>query len=573
MFDVSRKFKVTVPNRGVLELGPNDHVASGGEGHVYRKGGLAVKIWDEPDRAAKGRMPEKMKLLQALRHPFVVVPDALVLDAKASPVGICMPWVDKSWALPLAFTNDWRAAHGFDDAKALSFASKMREAVSHAHSKGAVMGDANEMNILGVDGKSGPEPRYIDVDPWVLPGFPGDKVLPTIRDRHSPAFSKEADWFAYAAVTFQLLIGIHPYRGTHPSFGRTDLDGRMAANASVFGKSVRLPAAVRPFSLLPAPLLDWYKEVFDSGLRSPPPDLGLHAPAAARRRVKISSASSLAVVELHALPAPLLRACAPDVALLADGTLISLPDGRIYGKADPKASFMRLQDGSIAGIRVVGERLEFGVLRAAPGASMAFEDSGLAASSAWSSENRLFAKVHDGILEILPRELGPRTAALPGRKWSLNPNSTFFGDGAALWDALGAKHLVVPFGASAVAVVRAPALDGLRPIALLRRGRVGAATFLDASGSYKRAVLFFDEAYASCSISLEDADDGSLSDVATDSGVLARIAQDGKLDLFVPASGARRLVDADVSGFDRLLTGPSGTFGCAQGKIFRLSVR
>jgi hypothetical protein len=577
MFDISSKFKVQIPGRGTLSLGPADHVASGGEGHVYKKSGLAVKMFDDPARAVQGRMTDKIKLLAGLAHPCVVAPEALAVDAGGKAVGLVMPWVDKSWALPLAFTNDWRNQNGFGDKEALSFAARMREVVSFAHGRGAVLGDANELNILGVDAKGGPEPRYIDVDSWGFPGFGGDKVMPSIRDWHSPPFTREADWFAWAVVAFQLLVGIHPYRGTHPAFKRNDLEGRMKANASVFDAAVRTPPAARPLACVPGPLLDWFRAVFADGARDAPPD-PCSAPAARRARAsfKLVSAAALDVAEVYALSAQALRAAAPDVLLLADGALLSLPDGRRIGRADPAAAFARLADGTIAALRAEGGRLAFGALRAAPGAAMAMLDSGLAATAGWSSENRLFAVVHDGLLEVQVRDLGGRFAAVPGRKWSLNPNATVFGDGLAVWDALGARHLVAPFGAGSVAVLRAKELDGLAPVSIVRKGRVAALSLLDKGGSYKRATVLFAADYASCAVEVEDADDaddGALTDAVTEGGVIVRVDADGKLDLRVPASGARRLVDVDATAFGRLLTGPSGTYCADADRVYKLTLR
>lgn len=489
MVDISRPFAIDIPGRGRLELGPNDHVASGGEGHVFRKGPLAVKVWDDPDRAITGRMPEKVPLLAALKHPSVVAPEALALDAGGKPVGVVMPWVE-GWALPLAFTNDWRAANGFSDADALDFAGRMRAVVQFVHGKGAVMGDANELGVLGVDGA----PRYLDVDSWVLPGFPGEKVLQSIHDWHAAPFSLEADWFAWAVVTFQLLIGIHPYRGSHPGFKRGDLDGRMRANVSVFDPDVRLSPAVRPLTLLPGPLRDWYRAVFADGWRGLPPEP--QAPAAA-------------AVPAAPRPAPLLRPAGPEMLLQGD-VLVSLPDHRFLCRSDPAAVHVRLANGRIAAAKVEAGRLLVGTCPPGPGAVVAFADSGLAAVAAWSAENRLFAVMPEGLLEIQTRDLGNRVLVLPGRRWPLNAKATVFGDGIAVYDALGAKHLVAPMAGGAVALLRLRELDRLTPVAMRRRGLVAVMSLLDGAGAYHRAELLLDESGRGCQLTLTDAEDGAL---------------------------------------------------------------
>ena len=576
MADISKPFTVHIQGRGALKFGPADHVASGGEGSIFRKAGIALKVWDDPDRAAKDRMPEKLGLLSSLlRHPCIVAPESLATDRVGRAIGFVMPWVQDAWALPQAFTNDWRAANGFGDAEALAFAARMREVALFAGRAGIVMGDANELNVLGVGIGMTSEPRYIDVDPWVLPGFPGGKILPTVRDWHSPPFSREADWFAWAVTTFQLLVGVHPYRGTHPGFKRADLEGRMLANASVFDPAVRLSPAARGRDLIPGQLRDWYRAVFHEGFRGEPPEV---SPAAHRSAARPAQATTLpatgdlVVREAWRLPAGLLRQVAPDVVLLEGGLLASMPDGRLYGTAHPGAAFARLADGGIAAASAASGMLRFGVLRAAPGASAVMDSAGLAAMTAWSAENRLFAVLPDGLLELQPRVVAGRTVALPGRKWSLNANATVFGDSIALLDALGAKFLVAPFGESSVAVLRVRGLDGLRPVAMIRRGRTAVLSLIDAGGSYHRAVVCFGAGFADCLITLEDTDDGSLGDAVTDSGIVVRFAADGRLELFSPASGARRLAESGAAAGGRLLAGPSGVFCVAGDRMLKLSL-
>ncbi len=578
MFDISKRFRVAIPGRGTVQLGPNDHVASGGEGHVYRKSAgrghsLAFKIWDNTNHAIQNRMPEKIKLLGGLKHPMIVAPEALVMGDSGSAIGYVMPWVDNGWAMPVAFTNDWRAANAFGDAQARAFAGSMRDVVQFAHGKGFVLGDANELNILGIGTDLACSPRYIDVDPWVYPGFPGDKVLPTIQDYHAKPFSQEADWFAWAVTTFQLLVGVHPYRGTHPDFKRADLEGRMKSNASVFEPGVRLSPAVRDFKRIPAPLLDWYGQVFKNGLRSVPPDPTVTPTVAVQSMVlKPMVGGDVTLSILYALHQDPLRIAAPDVIQLADGMLLSLPDGREYGRADAGCAFRKMPDGAIAGIRIMDGGLQFGLLRAAAGAIMETKPAAIDAEAVWSAGNRLFAVVADGILEMQVADLGAKQVALPGQKWSLNPKSTVFGDGLAVYGALGAAHLVVPFGAAAVAVIRLRELDGLKPLAIARRERVAVMALIDKKGAYKRAVILFSNDFSTAKVTLSDADDGALTDAITDSGVIVRFNQDGKFELSVPASGGQRIADAGTLMRGILLTGPSGVFCAADGHIGKLSL-
>ncbi len=570
MFDIGKTFKISIPGRGSLTLGPVDHVTSGGEGHVYRRGPMGVKIWDDPDHAVRGRMAEKISLLQALRHPHITVPEATALDDSGRMVGCVMPWVENGVALPPLFTTGWRNANGFSDADALRFAARMRETVAFVHSKNATIGDGNELNILAADG----EPRYIDVDPWALPGFPGDKIMPMIRDWHAPPFSKEADWFAWGVVVFQLLVGIHPFRGNHPAFKKNDVEGRMKANASVFAPGVRLSPAVRPFSTIPRPLLDWFRATFDQGERSMPPDPQAPAPKAKDRATARPTGigTGLVVSGQYKLPGQIQRTCGPDMLMLTNGALIDLPTGRTMGSTDPRAALSRGGDGTVAGILHDRGRVLFGKMPAGPGRTIRFETSEIGGLSVWSSENRLFVVTADGLLEVQVRSLGSGQTLLPGRKWSVKASTTTFGDGIAVLKALGASYAVVPFGTGAVGVVRMRELDGLTPVSMTRTGQVAVLSLIDQAGTYHRAKIAFDVDYEGYLFSGEPAEDGAVDAVITPSRIIAHFDEGGNLDLEMPASGARRSAPAGTLAAGRLLSGPSGMFVASGLMVSKISL-
>lgn len=565
MFDISSPFMVQIEGRGKISVKPTDHVASGGEGHVYRPGGasLALKIWDDPHRALSGRMVEKIKLLSVLKDSRIVAPETLARDRTGNLIGYVMPWVT-GWDLPLAFTNDWRAAHGFDDAKVLAFTESMRQVTLLAHTHAIIMGDANELNILGDNNG----PRYIDVDPWLPPGFAGDKIMPTIQDHHAPIFTKEADWFAWAVVTFQLWTGVHPYRGTHPNFKRSDLEKRMRANVSVFDNKIRLNAAVRPLSHIPSSLRRWYESVFQQGERSVPPEIqtGSVIMASVPAKDMTFVSGKLKITEAFTLPAAYARRVAPDVILLTDGSLISLSDGRLLGSGPLDASYVSTMDGGLVAARVENGYIEFGTIRS--GTSVALEPAGINAEKIWAAANRLFAVMRDGILELTPRNLGQKNVLLTGRKWPLNANATVFGDGVALFDALGAKYLVLPQADKAVAMVRMRELDKMKPVVMLGSGRTSVMSLIDNAGAYHRAMITVEEDLAKYKTNMAPADDGSLSDVILNNGLILWATAGGEL-------GASTLTNTSPLGAatgGRLIAGPSGVFSIVGDKVLRLSM-
>jgi hypothetical protein len=82
-------------------------------------------------------------------------------------------------------------------------------------------------------------------------------------------FTELTDWFSFAIVSFQMFIGIHPYKGKHPKYN--NLDERMINNVSVLNKTVTIPAICSPFSDIPKEYLEWYINLFEKGERQLPP--------------------------------------------------------------------------------------------------------------------------------------------------------------------------------------------------------------------------------------------------------------------------------------------------------------
>jgi len=309
-------------------------------------------------------------------------------------------------------------------------------------------------------------------------------------------------------------------------------------------------------------------------LRDVPPDptaLPVHrAPAMATRRA--AKDARLVLADMFRLTTPMVREVAPDLLMLGDGSLVGLPDGRQYGRVQKDAVVARNADGTLASLVLEKGVIGFDIQPPGPGRMMAAQASGVAARGMFAAENRLFAITRDGLLELQAEQLGVRKVLLPGSRWGLNPDTTFFGNGLALHDALGAKFLVVPHGTAAVAMLRVRELDGLDAVAAIRRGRVAVLSLIGRDGHYRRAAVLFSEGYAECSVRLDPADDGSLDAAITPSGVVVRLDADGKLDLQVPATGAGRKADPGEAADGRLVAGPAGVFSVLPDKVLKVSL-
>ena len=215
-----------------------------------------------------------------------------------------------------------------------------------------------------------PEPRIIDVDGWVLGSLPATvAVMPSIRDWQTKPLSQKSDWFAWAVVTFQVYTGIHPYKGTLAGYTRAETERRMKDSASVFSPGVRLNAAVRDFTCVPGPLLNWYEATFQKNERTAPPspfDTGITTPQPALilRAVTTGATGALIYEKLLDIPGdPVIRTFPCGVALLRSLHLIEIATKRAIVKAtSAQCEVIRAGSGWLLG-QVAGGTASFVYVR------------------------------------------------------------------------------------------------------------------------------------------------------------------------------------------------------------------
>ncbi|MHA2043411.1 MAG: hypothetical protein ACW99G_01380 [Candidatus Thorarchaeota archaeon] len=262
--------KYTVKGFGDIDLGSKNFVAKGGEGSVYVKGSTAYKIYED----ASNMIPEaKIKELSVLDMPQIIKPESLILDKKNKPIGYTMRYVKDTTPLARLFTKTFKQKNNILPEDAIELTKKLQDIMTFTHSKDTLIVDVNEMNFLA--NKDLSDFYAIDVNTYQTKHYPATAIMQSVRDLHSVEFTEESDWFSWAIITFQLLTGIHPYKGNHPDFASMPiadrLEARMLKNISVFNQDTKVPKVVMPFDVIPASLKSWYKAVFEDGHRSVPP--------------------------------------------------------------------------------------------------------------------------------------------------------------------------------------------------------------------------------------------------------------------------------------------------------------
>lgn len=246
-----------------VTLGPHTFLASGGEADVHAHAGLALKVFTDPTRApSEGRLDA----LRSLDGPGRVVPRQTLFDPDGRRVGFTMELLDGWFPLLRLVPPAYQRRMGLDLGAVGGLLLRLRGLVAEAHALGAVIADLNEVNIL-----VRPDHRdlaSIDVDSWAIGPFPATALAESVRDRHASRPGTGSDWFAFAVVAFQVFVGMHPYRGRHPSV--RDLDGRMQQDLSVFHPDVVVPPMV-DLGRLPTGWRSWFEAVLAHRDRSPPP--------------------------------------------------------------------------------------------------------------------------------------------------------------------------------------------------------------------------------------------------------------------------------------------------------------
>lgn len=256
---------------GPIQLSQTNFRASGGEGDIFVQGNRAYKVYQDKTKVIK---EAKINELAALSLPNIIKPERILLDKNNAPVGYSMNLVPDSYALSQLFPKAFKIRNSLNNSQICKLVLTLRSGIEHVHSKNILIVDVNELNFL-VD-KQFKDVYFIDVDSYKTRSFNPTAIMDSVRDRHSKDFSVLTDWFSFGVLAFNLLLGIHPFRGTYAPLSHIkgieqNLDARMMQNISVLHKDVKVPPVVDSFDNIPAAYRDWFYAIFEEGKRIPPP--------------------------------------------------------------------------------------------------------------------------------------------------------------------------------------------------------------------------------------------------------------------------------------------------------------
>jgi hypothetical protein len=444
---------VTVNRQGVeVVLDQRHFVARGAEGAVYAVGDLAYKVYHP---GSKVLQRGKFQDLSALKHSQIVTPNSLLMGTDGAVVGYSMEYLNNTWPLCQLFTRAFQRRHNLTWSDLTGLVANMSVTLGHIHAAGMCVVDLNDLNTR-VDNRFN-RVFFIDVDSWQTPRYPATAVMDSIRDRHAPAgvFTPQTDWFSFAILAFQMLVGVHPYKGTHPSV--LGLDARMEQGISVFDPAVRLPPSCRALSTLPLPLKDWFMRTFEHGERSPPPPaIGGQRAVTQAPRVR-TRATGVIATEVTRFDKPIHHATTHHghrFVLTPDGVF---RDRYRLGPAQPGNSILGFSARRGRAVLLSSNQQHLKLHGCDPPQDICFD---LQTQAYCEVNGHIFLQVGSQILALVLQDVGSQIVATTRPIANILAHATTLFDGVATQDMMGQAWVVLLSERGESQTLHLPELDG-----------------------------------------------------------------------------------------------------------------
>jgi len=534
-------------NNKVIRLSKSNFIASGGEGSIYVKGGKAFKIYTDPKAMIHY---SKMQELSAITSPNVIKPEQMVLDKRQKPVGYTMKHVTNTYALCQLFPKAFRDRTGLDTDAVLKLVQKMQKTVGDIHKVGMLIVDLNEMNFL-VD-KKFKDLYFIDVDSYQTPSFPATAIMESIRDWHSSDFSQLTDWYSFAVVSFQMFIGIHPYKGKHPSI--KGIKDRMLANIPVFHNDVKFPKVCLPFDVIPPAYKDWYKAVFFNGKRLPPPTGVIQTIIIPVIVQTITGNENFEIIEMFEYNSNIIKFLSVDgtrVAITSKGIYINNKIAPLTDIKNVRIAITSLTSQVIAIQKPNGKLL---LTNISGGTSPVGE---ISAEEIMSYKGRVFIKNEDTLSELEFVEMGKNVHCVPRLIANVMENATKLFDGVMIQNILGAfMASIFPFPGSHYQV-QCPEFKGYQIIDAKYNDGV-LIVIGSKKGKYDKFILKFDDKFSSYSLrKVDDITYCGINFAVLENGIVVHINENEEVEIFSNKKDANKVKVIDnpvISGDMKLFS-------------------
>ena len=553
--------KVTVQGGSTVNLTQKDFVAQGGEGAVYRRGDTAYKIYADPKKMIPTAKIQELSALSS--QDYILNPLSVLLSGKKNtPVGYTMRYVTDTHPLCQVFTKAFRERHGVDEHMTFDLVKKLQTGVNFIHNEGLLVVDLNEMNFL-VDGSFN-EVYFIDVDSYKTKSYPPTALMESVRDRHSPnVFNQGTDWFAFAVVSFQLFIGIHPYKGKHPKFDKSDWDGRMTANMSVLNPDVKIPKVCRPFTVIPLEWIAWYDAVFEEGCREAPPTEGGIITVVAQVQ-HITGSDNFIFKKVLTMEDDIIDLVTDNASELVVTTREAYSGAtRLIGYEPGMVVTLTPKKSAPVGAEVNGANID--LINLMNGQAI----GQLVGDQIMRYDNRLYIKTMDKLMEITFVEAGVKITPIPVQVCNVLENATKLEEGVVVQNLLGAYYPFIPAQSKTCYQSKIDELADHRVIsAKFDNGVCMIIAQRLSDNEYIKYIIRFNDDYSKYDIRvIDDPQVLSTNFVSLDSGACVHIVEDEKVEVFsnVMGSAKVKLIDDDSITTDMQLVKRKGQVAFLRG--------
>jgi hypothetical protein len=555
--------QIRIQGKGDITLTQADFKAAGGQGSVYVKGATAYKIYANPNQMIP---PAKLQELSVLTQANVIRPLEVIFDQHNHAVGYTMRHVANAFALCQLFPKAFRQRHNLTPNVVLQLVQKLRTGVRHIHQHNILLVDLNELNFLVAENFS--ELYFIDTDSYQTPSFPATALMESVRDRHAKQFDERSDWFSFAVVSFQMFIGIHPYKGLHKKLAT--MDARMHANVSVLNPAVTVPAACLPFDVIPTNWRDWYKAVLDEGKRLPPPTEAPSAITLANVQTQHQTGSQQFV---------LTKWLEFDSDVIVHQHNLTSTKANVYA-GGKRVAPLPCPDAKVTitprNHHVIAVWLEDHQIRARNLSTGVDVTADIRGEKLMLNDGRIYLKAGASLSELTFIELPNKLMLAAKPVGNVLPNATQFFDGVAIQNLLGAFYASY-FPAPGVCYQsRLPELDGYQIIDAKAERNI-LIVLAARNSAYDKFIFRFDEECATYDVRV--CADVTLTDinfVVLASGVCLLMNDRDELELFASRIGASELKiisDPAICSDDKLFSDGHQTLVARGNVLYRIAMR
>jgi hypothetical protein len=256
-----------LPGGVSVTLSKDKFFASGGEGDLYKEGSILYKLFHVLPEA--GRIVD----LSTIKDKNVIRPIDPISDGSKT-VGYTYSFVKAKPQIDL-YTSDNKNIFNVSNDQVREIIKENWSHLEACHKEKIYVVDYNANNLLYNFDKKKANTFLIDVLSFQTRNFPATALMADVEDFLAKRnFSEKSDYYSFYLHNIRMLVGLHPYNGTHPVNGKfaiEKIEERQNAKLTIFDKDMILPPPLRDFqSKLTKAEIDLYRAVFIDGERPKP---------------------------------------------------------------------------------------------------------------------------------------------------------------------------------------------------------------------------------------------------------------------------------------------------------------